>query len=84
VFGANKTSRGCEWNGKIDVGKLGLVYTMEDGLFSWFDVMVQLPWPDFLTKSIYKAFGLFTRCKPNVDQEDDHAPKSECADFLKR
>ena len=40
--------------------------TVENGHFS----LVQLPWSDFLRNSIYKAFGLLTRCKLNVDQEE--------------
>ena len=35
---------------------------MEDGLF---------PWSVFVKKSIYKAFGLLTRRKANVDQEEE-------------
>ena len=60
-------------------------WTMEDGIFSWsnFHGLISLK------KSIYKAFGPLTRCKLNVDQEEqpctkrnDHAPKSECAGFF--
>ena len=44
--------------------------------------MVQLDGPTsmvcFLEKSIYKAFGPLTRCT----KRNDHAPKSERADFL--
>jgi hypothetical protein len=36
----------------------------------WPFSMVQLSWSDFCKKSIYKAFGPFTRCHPNVDQEE--------------
>ena len=35
-----------------------LIKTMEDGFFSWFDLMVQLPWFVFLRKPIYKVFGV--------------------------
>ena len=36
----------------------------------------------FLKKTIYKAFGSLTRCKPNVDQRGMtmHASKTECVD----
>ena len=30
---------------------------MQDGLFPWSDLMVQLPWSDFLKDSVYKVFG---------------------------
>ena len=40
--------------------------TMEDGLFPWSDLMVQLSWSSFLNK----AFGSLIRCKLNVDQEE--------------
>jgi hypothetical protein len=33
----------------------------------------------FLQKSTYKAFGLFTRCSQTWVKRDDHAPKIECA-----
>ena len=36
--------------------------------------------PIYWNKSIYKAFGALTRCKPNVDQEE--CTKSECIDFF--
>ena len=39
--------------------------TMEDSLFHGPTFMVQI-----LKKSMYKAFGRLTRCKPNVDQEE--------------
>ena len=29
---------------------------------------LNFPWSDFLKKLIYKAFGPFTRCNPNMDQ----------------
>ena len=53
-----------------DRTSLGSVYTMEDDFFSWFNLLVQLPWSNFLKKSIYKVFGPLTRCKSNVDQEE--------------
>jgi hypothetical protein len=48
----------------------GPVYTMDlevglrkmDGLF---------PWSDFLQIEFYRVFGPLTRCKPNVDQEEE-------------
>ena len=43
--------------------------TMEDGPCPWSDFMIQLPWSNFF-KIIYKAFGSFTRCKWNMDQEE--------------
>ena len=40
--------------------------------------MVRLDGPTcmirFLKKTINKAFGPLTRCKPNLDQENDHVP----------
>ena len=34
-----------------------------------------------LKKLIYKAIGPLTRCRPNVDQGNDHATRSGCAAF---
>ena len=44
-------------------------HIMEDGLFQLYEFMVQLPWPNFF-KINFESFGLLTRCKPNVDQEE--------------
>ena len=38
--------------------------TMEDGIFSWSNFHGPIS-----KKTIYKAFGPLTRCKPNVDQK---------------
>ena len=43
--------------------------TMERGLFSWSECMVQLPWSDFL-KKCFESLGPLVRCKLNVDQEE--------------
>ena len=45
-------------------------WSMADGLFSWSDLMVQLPWFDFFKNQFYKAFGCQTMCKRNVDREE--------------
>ena len=45
--------------GRLHHGPLS--WTTKDGLFSK---------SDFLKTSICKVFGPFTRCKPNVDQEE--------------
>ena len=55
----------------------GPVYTMDHEVGPWKMVRV-FPLSNFhgrfLNKSIYKAFGPLTKCKPHVDQE-------ECANF---
>ena len=56
-------------------------HIMEDGIFLRSDLMVQHAWSDFF-KSIYKAFGPLTRCKPNVDQKEWPCTKSERANFF--
>ena len=61
------------WTMKLDHGRWPFSMVRLDGPTS----MVQ-----FLKKSIYKAFGPLTRCKPNVDQEEWPFTKSECADFF--
>ena len=53
----------------------------------WPFSMVQLDGPTsmvrFLKKAIYKAFGPLTRCIHRMwTKRNDHAPKSECVDFL--
>jgi len=55
---------------------------MEDVLFSRSNLTIQLPWSDFLKKSIYKAFGPSLALNQMWTKRNDHAPKSECADFL--
>ena len=40
--------------------------------------MVQLQWSAFL-KNQFQSLGPLTRCKLNVNQENDHAPINECA-----
>jgi hypothetical protein len=52
-------------------GNLGPVYTMDHVVGPWRMAFLHGPTSmvRFLKKSIYKAFGPFTRCKPNVDQE---------------
>ena len=57
---------------------------MEDGLFSWSDLMVQLPWSDFLKNQFTKPLGSSLGVNQMWTKRNDHAPKSECADFLKR
>ena len=42
---------------------------MEDDLFLWYDLAGQLSWSDFLTINL-QSLWVFTRCKPNVDQEE--------------
>ena len=42
---------------------------MEEGLFQWFEFMVQLPWSNFLNFS-FKSLAPLTRCTPNVNQEE--------------
>ena len=40
------------------------------------------PMVGLFEKISFENLGPLTRCKPNVDQENDHAPKSECANFF--
>ena len=58
-------------------------WTMEDGIFPWFHLVVQFPWSNSSKYQLdYKAFGPLTRCKPNVNQEEWPCTKSEWAEFL--
>ena len=61
-------------------------WTMKSDHGRWPFSMVRLGGPismvRFLKKSIYKAFGSLTRCKPNVDQEVWPCTKSDCVDFF--
>ena len=56
--------------------------TLEDGQFSWYDLMVQLPWSDFLTTQFIKPLGLLVGVNIMWTKSNDHAPKSGCAEFL--
>jgi Pyruvate/2-oxoacid:ferredoxin oxidoreductase delta subunit len=55
-------------------------WTMEDGLFPWSILMVQLPWSGFLknkkNKKITKPLGVIQMWT----KKNDHSPKSECDD----
>ena len=62
---------------------LGPVYTMdhesptmEDGLFPWSDLMVQLPWPDFLENQFTKPLGPSLGVNRMWIKKNDHAPRS--------
>ena len=53
-------------------------WTMEDGMFPWFDFVVRC-----LEKPIYNAFGPLTLGLNQMwTKKDGRAPKSECVDFL--
>ena len=55
---------------------------------SWKMAFVNGPtsWYDFrgitLKKISFESFGLLTKCKPNVDQEEWACTKNECAGFF--
>ena len=61
-------------------------WTMKSDHGRWPFPMARLHGPTFMVrflgKSIYKAFGPLTRCKPNVNQEEWSCTKSECVDFF--
>ena len=56
--------------------------TLEDGLFAWFDLMVQLPWSDFLKNQFTKPLGPSLGVNWIWIKRNDHAPKSECVDLF--
>ena len=58
-------------------------WTMEDGLFSWSDLMVQLPWYDFFLKTQFTKFlGPSLGVNQMWTKRNGHAPKSECVGFF--
>jgi len=78
----------------VGLDSLGPLYTMDHKVGPW--KMALFPWSGSLKKSIDKTFGPFTRCKPNVDQEEwilhpkvnvfsifDICPKNDVLDFVK-
>ena len=56
--------------------------TMEDGLSSWFDLLVQLPWSDFLKHLFTKFLVPLTRCNLNVDQEEWPCTKKQMCCYI--
>ena len=50
--------------------------------FPWLDMMVQLLWSDFLKKQITKPLGPSLGVNRMWIKRNDHAPKSERADFF--
>ena len=52
--------------------------TMEDGLFPWYDFMVQLPGSTFLKNQFTKSLGPSLGVNGMCTKRNDHAPKSEC------
>jgi hypothetical protein len=57
---------------------------MEDGLYPWSRFIVQLPWSNFLKNQFTKPLGPSLGVNQMWTKRSDHAPKSECADFLKK
>ena len=55
---------------------------MEGGLFPWSDFIVQLSWSDFLKNQFIKPLDPSLDVNRMWTRMDDHAPKSECVDFL--
>ena len=68
---------------------LGPVYTMDQKSdhgrwpFPWSDLMVQLPWSDFLRKNnLQSLWGPSLGVNQMWSKRNNHAPKSECVFFL--
>ena len=57
--------------------------TVEDGIFLRSNLMVQLPWSDFLDNRFTKPLGPSLGVNQMWTKKDDHAPKSECANIFK-
>ena len=58
-------------------------WTMEDGLFPWSSLMVNILCSDFLKNQFTKPLGLSLGVNRMWSKKNDHAPKSECVDYLK-
>jgi hypothetical protein len=55
---------------------------MDDGLFMWSDLMVQLPWSDSFKNQFTNILGPSLGVNQMWTERNDHAPESECDDFL--
>ena len=55
---------------------------MEDGIFPFSDLMVQLSWSDSLQIQFTKPLGSSIGVNQMSTKGNDHAPKSECAEIL--
>jgi hypothetical protein len=57
--------------------------TMEDGFLPWSDLVVQLPWVQFLKNNQFTKFlGPSLVVNQMWTKRNDHAPKSDCVDFF--
>ena len=56
--------------------------TIEVGLISWADFMVQFAWSHFLINQFTKPLGLSLGVNQMWTKKNDHAPKSECYDLF--
>jgi hypothetical protein len=55
---------------------------MEDGIFPWSDLMAQLSWFKSLNNQFTKPLSPSLGVNRMWTKRSDHAPKSECADFI--
>ena len=57
-------------------------WTMEDGIFSWYDLMVQLSWFVFLENQFTKSLGFSRGVNWMWTKSNDHARKNERVVFF--
>jgi hypothetical protein len=55
---------------------------LEDGMFSWADLMVQIAWFDPLKIKFIEHLGPSLRVTQLGTKRNDHAPEGECDNFL--